>query len=291
MTDSIQFNLTDFSEQANIGKYLLSIKRYPILSQEEEYNLTKNYIIHKDRRSANKLISHHLRLVAKIVTNYKGYGLPTNEMLAEGNMGLVVALEKFNPDIGVRFSTYAIWWIKAYIQKYILNSWSMVKIGTTQAQKKLFFNLRKIKNQLHLIDDKDIDDTMMDKIANILSVSASNVKEMNDRMYSRDTSLNISLDSSSDDKNELIDFIPDKTPNQEHKAIHHQIMELRKKHFHNALELLNVREKDILFKRRLLAKPQTLDELSSKYHISKERVRQIELNSIKKIQKNIPYLQ
>lgn len=223
--------------------------------------------------------------------SYKGYGLPVNEMISEGNVGLMVALDKFSHDKGVRFSTYAIWWIKAYVQKYILNSWSLVKLGTTQAQKKLFFNLRTIKKQLNLIDDKNMDDNTINKIADMLAVSPSSVKEMNNRMYAHDSSLNVCFDNDSEDGDEYINLVADKAPNQEDIIINSQIIALRKKLFRNAIEFLNVREKDILFKRRLSTTPQTLDELSSIYNISKERVRQIELNSIRKIQKNIPVLQ
>lgn len=291
MTNNTQFNNMDFSEQANMTKYLQNIKQFPILSADEEYKLTKSYATNKDRTSANMLISSHLKLVAKIVMSYKGYGLPVNEMISEGNVGLMVALDKFSPDKGVRFSTYAIWWIKAYVQKYILNSWSLVKLGTTQAQKKLFFNLRKIKKQLNLIDDKNMDDNTINKIADMLAVSPSSVKEMNNRMYAHDSSLNVCFDNDSEDGDEYINLVADKTPNQEDIIINSQIIALRKKLFRNAIEFLNVREKDILFKRRLSTTPQTLDELSSIYNISKERVRQIELNSIRKIQKNIPVLQ
>lgn len=291
MSSDIQFDNIIFSEQSNMTKYLQAIKHFPILNPEEEYELVKSYIANRDEKLANKLISSHLRLVAKTVMGYRGYGLPLNEMISEGNIGLLVALKKFNPDKGVRFSTYALWWIKAYIQKYVLNSWSLVKLGTTAAQKKLFFNLRKIKKQLNLIDDKYMDDITIDKIASLLSVNSSDVKEMNNRMYSHDTSLNIFLNNNSDDDCELMDIIADNSPNQEDIFIKNQNYAYYKKLFREALNCLNMREKDILFKRRLYAIPQTLDQLSNTYHISKERVRQIELNSINKIKKNIPILQ
>ena len=291
MNNSIHFDNSDFSEQANMIKYLQSIKRYPILSINEEYELTKQYANTHDEKLAHKLINSHLRLVVKVASAYKGYGLPMNEIIAEGNIGLLTAVKKFNPDKGFRFSTYSLWWIKAYIQKYILNSWSLVKIGTTSAQKRLFFNLRKIKNKLNLIDDRDMDDITIDKIASLLSVSSADVKEMNNRISAQDTSLNININNDSDNGDEFIDFIVDGTINQEDKLINNQIYSYRKKLFYSALSCLNPREKDILFKRRLYSIPQTLDALSITYNISKERVRQIELNSIKKLQKNIPSLQ
>lgn len=291
MNTDIQLDNIDFSAHSNMARYLQSIKHFPILSQEEEYELAKNYKLNQNRDYANKLITSHLRLVVKVVMTYKGYGLPISEMIAEGNIGLLTALKKFDPDKGFRFSTYALWWIKASVQKYILNSWSLVKLGTTSAQKKLFFNLRKIKNQLNLIDDKDMDDITISNIASTLSVSPEEVKEMNSRMYSHDSSLNILINNDSDDGTEFMDFVADNTPNQEEKLISSQTYAYRKKLFVEALDCLNPREKDILFKRRLYSTPQTLEELSNTYHISKERVRQIELNSINKMKKNIPTLQ
>ena len=291
MYAGINLDNVDFSEQANMTKYLQSIKHFPILSLEEEYDLAKKYAINHDRALANKLVTSHLRLVAKVVMSYKGYGLPVNEMISEGNIGLLMALKKFNPDKGFRFSTYAIWWIKAAVQKYILNSWSVVKLGTTSAQKKLFFNLRKIKKQLRLMDDREMDDEVINNIALSLSVTPNEVKEMNSRMYSHDSSLNVFVDNDTDEGTEFIDFVVDTKQNQEDKIINRQTYSCRKKLFVEALDCLNPREKDILFKRRLYSVPQTLEELSNTYHISKERVRQIELNSINKIKKNIPVLQ
>lgn len=291
MNSNIELSNVKFSEQSSTAKYLHSMKQFPILSAEEEYNLTKEYFINKDEKTANKIITSHLRLVVKIVKGYMGYGLPTDEMISEGSIGLMVALRKFNPDKGFRFSTYALWWIRAYVQKYILNSWSLVKLGTTAAQKKLFFNLRKIKNKLNLIDDKEIDDYTIDKIASSLSVKPSEVKEMNNRMYNHDTSLHLRLKNDGGDDIEFIDLLADKAPNQEELFINKQTYAYRKKFFQDAVGVLNFREKDILFKRRLCSTPLTLDDLSGIYHISKERVRQIELNSIRKIRNNIFTLQ
>lgn len=291
MNSNIELNSIKFSEQLNATKYLQRMKQFPILSAEEEYDLTKKYFLNKDERIANKIITSHLRLVVKIVKGYRGYGLPADEMISEGSLGLLVALKKFNPDKGFRFSTYALWWIKAYVQKYILNSWSLVKIGTTAAQKKLFFNLRKIKNQLNLMDDKNLDDNIIKKIASSLSVKPIELKEMNDRISFHDRSLNIILNNDSGDGTEFIDLIADKTPNQEELFANRETYIYRKELFNKAINILNPREKDILFKRRLSYSPDTLEELSGVYHISKERVRQIELNSIRKLKNNIYSLQ
>ena len=282
---------TDFSPDINMTRYLQSIRKYPILSQEEEFKLATQYRENKDEKLAYKLITSHLRLVVKVVLKYKGYGLPLNEMISEGNIGLLYAVEKFEPEKGFRFSTYALWWIKASVQKYILNSWSLVKLGTTSAQKKLFFNLRKIKNKLNLMDDRDMSQTIIKSIAKSLDVSEQNVLDMNTRLKSHDGSLNIVMDESGGGTTELLDFIADSRPNQEDSFAYGETMKYRRQLFNQALVCLNPREKDILFKRRLVEKCQTLEDLSQCYNISKERVRQIELNSIKKITKAVAELQ
>ena len=282
---------TDFSPDINMTRYLQSIRKYPILSQEEEFKLATQYRQNKDEKLAYKLITSHLRLVVKVVLKYKGYGLPLNEMISEGNLGLLYAVEKFEPEKGFRFSTYALWWIKASVQKYILNSWSLVKLGTTSAQKKLFFNLRKIKNKLNLMDDRDMSQTIIKSIAKSLDVSEQNVLDMNTRLKSHDGSLNIVMDESGGGTTELLDFIADSRPNQEDSFAYGETMKYRRQLFNQALVCLNPREKDILFKRRLVEKCQTLEDLSQCYNISKERVRQIELNSIKKITKAVAELQ
>ncbi|MBE6451089.1 MAG: sigma-70 family RNA polymerase sigma factor [Alphaproteobacteria bacterium] len=281
----------DFSPENNLSKYLQDIRKYPILEPDEEYNLAVDYQKTKDKNIAYKLITSHLRLVVKVVSKYKGYGLPLSEMISEGNLGLLYAIEKFEPEKGFRFSTYALWWIKASVQKYILNSWSLVKLGTTAAQKKLFFNLRKIKNKLNLVDDRDMSEQILSKIAKSLDVSVQEVTDMNTRLKAHDGSLNAVLDSSSDGTSEWMDFISDNKPNQEECFAHSETMRYRRKLFNEALVVLNPREKDILFKRRLAEKSATLDDLSKTYHISKERVRQIELNSIKKITKAVGVVQ
>ncbi|MBR3676652.1 MAG: RNA polymerase factor sigma-32 [Alphaproteobacteria bacterium] len=282
----------DFSPDVNLARYLQSIRKYPLLSQEEEYELAVKYKDSKDKTIAYKLITSHLRLVIKVVSKYKGYGLPINEMIAEGNIGLLYAINKFEPDRGFRFSTYALWWIKAAVQKYILNSWSLVKLGTTAAQKKLFFNLRKIKNNLNLTDDRELSGNILADIAQSLDVSVQEVTEMNTRLKAHDGSLNITIDSqSSEGGAEWIDFIYDNKPNQEEQLAYRETMAYRRKLFSKAITVLNPREKDILYKRRLSEQNITLDDLSRVYNISKERVRQIELNSIRKITKAIEAMQ
>ncbi len=280
-------NGIDFSPEINMVRYLQRIKQYPILEQDEEYKLAVRYQQNKDPEIAKILVTSHLRLVVKVVSKYRGYGLSMAEMISEGNMGLLYAIEKFEPDKGFRFSTYALWWIKASVQKYILNSWSLVKIGTTAAQKKLFFNLRKIKNKLNVMDDRELSSDVLKGIATSLDVSVQDVTDMNMRLKSHDGSLNTLIDSSSDGGSEWMDFIADNKPNQEDVYAHAETMKYRRNLFNKALVCLNSREKDILFKRRLCDKAVTLDDLSKTYNISKERVRQIELNSIKKLSRTI----
>lgn len=290
MDKSFALNGLDFSPEINLARYLQSIRKFPILAQEEEFNIATKYKETKDEKLAFKLVTSHLRLVVKVVSKYKGYGLPISEMISEGNIGLLYAVDKFEPSKGFRFSTYSLWWIKASVQKYILNSWSLVKIGTTAAQKKLFFNLRKIKNKLNLMDDRELSHEILGNIAASLDVTIQDVTDMNQRLKSHDGSLNAVLDTSAENGTEWIDFISDNKPNQEEVLGHSETMQYRKRLFNQALGCLNKREKDILFKRRLVEKSVTLDDLSRVYSISKERVRQIELNSIKKICKVVQTL-
>ncbi len=291
MKEQLILNGLEFSPEENLSRYLQSIKKYPILSSEEEFDLASRYQQTKDKEIAYKLITSHLRLVVKVVSKYRGYGLPVSEMISEGNIGLMYAIDKFAPEKGFRFSTYALWWIKASVQKYILNSWSLVKLGTTAAQKKLFFNLRKIKNRLNLVDDRELSHHILKDIAKSLDVSVQDVTDMNMRLKSHDGSLNAVVDGDSDGTTEWMDFISDNKPNQEESLAHAETIKYRRKMFNKALYVLNKREKDILFKRRLYEKIITLDDLSKTYNISKERVRQIELNSIKKITKAIELMQ
>ena len=281
----------DFSPEINLARYLQNIRKYPILTQEEEYTLATNYKETGNKDVAYQLITSHLRLVVKVVSRYKGYGLPVSEMISEGNIGLLYAIDKFEPDKGFRFSTYALWWIKASVQKYILNSWSLVKLGTTAAQKKLFFNLRKIKNSLNLMDDRELSSDVLKDIARSLDVSVQEVTDMNTRLKAHDGSLNSPIDSDSEHTAEWMDFISDGKPNQEERYAYKETMNYRRKLFNQAITVLNPREKDILFKRRMSDETITLEDLSQAYNISKERVRQIELNSIRKISKAIEVLQ
>ena len=280
-------NGIDFSPEINMVRYLQKIRTYPILSQEDEYKLAVKYQQTRDREIAKILVTSHLRLVVKVVSKYRGYGLSSAEMISEGNIGLLYAIEKFEPEKGFRFSTYALWWIKAAVQKYILNSWSLVKMGTTAAQKKLFFNLRKVKNRLNLNDDRELSPSVLKQIAGSLDVSVQDVTDMNIRLKAHDGSLNTVIDTSGDNGSEWMDFIADSKPSQEDSLAYNETMKYRRNLFNKALVFLNKREKDILFKRRLTDKAVTLDDLSKIYGISKERVRQIELNSIKKIRKAI----
>lgn len=282
----------DFTPELNLNRYLQKIRRYPLLTQDEEYRLAVDYKNTQDENIACQLITSHLRLVVKVVAKYKGYGLPLNEMIAEGNIGLIYAINKFEPDKGFRFSTYALWWIKAAVQKYILNSWSLVKLGTTAAQKKLFFNLRKIKNQLNLTDDRELSIDVLQDIAKSLDVSVQEVTTMNTRLKAHDGSLNLPVDSEdADNGSEWLDFIYDTKPNQEEQFAYRETLNHRRKLFYQAIDVLNPREKDILYKRRMSDDCMTLDDLSKIYNISKERVRQIELNSIRKISKSIGVIQ
>lgn len=287
MDNVLGLNGIDFSPELNMVRYMQRIRKYPILSQDEEYDLAVKYQQTKNQEIAKILVTSHLRLVVKVVSKYRGYGLSMAEMISEGNIGLLYAIEKFEPEKGFRFSTYALWWIKAAVQKYILNSWSLVKIGTTSAQKKLFFNLRKIKNKLKLNDDREMSNDVLQNIAASLDVSVQDVKDMNTRLKAHDGSLNSIVDNSAESGAEWMDFIADNKPSQEETLAYSETMKYRRNLFNKALVCLNKREKDILFKRRLYEKAVTLDELSKTYAISKERVRQIELNSIRKITKNI----
>ena len=261
MENQVSFDGLDFSPEINLSRYLQNIKQFPILSQEEEYNLAKEYVRTRDAKISYRLVTSHLRLVVKVVSKFRGYGLPVAEMISEGNIGLLYAVDKFDPDKGFRFSTYALWWIRAAVQKYVLNSWSLVKIGTTAAQKKLFFNLRKVKNRLNLTDDREMSQDVIRNIASSLDVSVQEVTDMNTRLKSHDGSLNVLVDSSSDNGSELLDFIADTKPNQEEWLSRTETLNYRKKLFNQALGCLNPREKDILFKRRLYEKSITLDDV------------------------------
>ena len=264
--------------------YLAQIKKFPMLDAEEEYMLAKNWRENGNLKSAHKLVTSHLRLVAKIAMGYRGYGLPVNELISEGNLGLMRAVKKFDPDKGFRLATYAMWWIKAAIQEYVLRSWSLVKMGTTTAQKKLFFNLKKIKNQIAPRSEGDLKKEHVEDIAKRLSVSEDEVISMNRRLSGKEQSLNAPI---GEDGDEWQDWVVDNDMDHELKIAQSDEMEQRKDLLQDSIKVLNEREKKILYSRRLTDEPVTLDELSKKYKISRERVRQIENKAFEKLQKHM----
>ena len=270
----------------SFDSYMRKIRKFPMLDSAEEYILAKNWREKGDKDSAHKLVTSHLRLVAKIATGYRGYGLPMSELVSEGNIGLMTAVKKFDPEKGFRLATYAMWWIKASIQEYILRSWSLVKIGTTAAQKKLFFNLRKMKNQIMKSDQSDLLPEQVTEIANRLDVSEDEVNSMDQRMKGPEASLNASI-TGEDGESEWQDWVVDENADQELQIAHRQESNKRKALLDKAMVLLNDREKAILFDRRLNEEPKTLEELSKKHKVSRERIRQIENRAFEKIQKKM----
>ena len=278
-------HLPILSSEGSLSFYLQEIKRFPILTAEEEYMLAKRYKEHGDAEAAHKLVTSHLRLVAKIAMGYRGYGLPVTDLISEGNVGIMQAVKKFDPEKGFRLATYAMWWIRAQIQEYVLHSWSLVKIGTTAAQKKLFFNLRKLKNQLGSIDDGSLSPENVREIANRLNVKEAEVKDMEGRLFSGDQSLNVQIGREAN--TEWQDMIVDDSESQDKVFEKKDEYLHRKKLFNEALKILNPREKEIVKLRRLRDKPKKLEELSQQFNISRERVRQIEEKAIEKLQKEI----
>ena len=281
---SINNNLPSLSNEGGLSAYLSQIKKFPMLDAEEEYMLAKNWKNTGNVKSAEKLVTSHLRLVAKIAMGYRGYGLPINEMISEGNIGLMQAVKKFEPEKGFRLATYAMWWIKASIQEYILRSWSLVKIGTTTAQKKLFFNLKKIKNQIAPRAEGDLRKEDVKNIANRLDVSEQEVISMNRRLSGKETSLNSPI---GEDGDEWQDWVVDNEMDQELKFAQQEEMEKRKELVKDSIKISNEREKDILYSRRLTDNPNTLEELSKKFKISRERIRQIENKAFEKLQRHM----
>jgi len=282
-TKTTNLNLPSVAVDGGLSNYLLQIKKFPMLSSEEEYMLAKRWKKRGDLKAAQKLITSHLRLVAKIAMGYKGYGLPVNEMISEGNIGLMQAVKKFEPEKGFKLATYAMWWIKASIQEYILRSWSLVKIGTTSAQKKLFFNLKKIKNQLSLNNNSDLREEHVNEISKRLNVKGEEVISMNRRLLGKEKSLNAPIKDG--DGSEWQDWLVDDKIDQELKFSHQQELTQRKKLMDESMNILNPREKEILTERRLSEEPSTLEDLSKKYKISRERIRQIETKAFDKLQK------
>ncbi len=278
-------NLPVLSSEGNLAVYLQEIKKFPMLTAEEEYMLAKRFKEHDDSEAAHKLVTSHLRLVAKIAMGYRGYGLPVTDLISEGNVGIMQAVKKFDPERGFRLATYAMWWIRAQIQEYVLHSWSLVKIGTTAAQKKLFFNLRKIKNQIVSIDSGNLSPENVREIASRLNVKEGEVTDMESRLFTTDQSLNVKLGEEND--TEWQDLIEDKKDTQDEILEKQNELIYRRSLFTKALNILNDREREIIKLRKLKEKPSKLEELSKKYKISRERVRQIEEKAIEKLQKEI----
>jgi RNA polymerase sigma-32 factor len=278
-------SVPSLSGEGSLTRYLQEIRKFPMLEPEEEYMLAKRWKEHEDSEAAHRLVTSHLRLVAKIAMGYRGYGLPLSELISEGNVGMMQAVKRFDADRGFRLATYAMWWIRAAIQEYILHSWSLVKMGTTAAQKKLFFNLRKLKGQLQAVEDGDLSPENLKKIATELDVPEADVISMNRRLASPDHSLNAPLRS--DSEGEWQDWLVDETESQEVKLGERQELGLRRDLLEKAMTHLNERERHILGERRLKENPTTLEDLSQQYGISRERVRQIEVRAFEKLQKAI----
>ena len=273
------------SGEAGLSRYLSEIRKFPILSPEDEYMFAKRWKEHEDPEAARRLVTSHLRLVAKIAMGYRGYGLPVSEIVSEGNVGLMQAVKRFDPDRGFRLATYAMWWIRASIQEYVLRSWSMVKMGTTAAQKKLFFNLRKAKSNIGAIEEGDLTPAHTAKLADQLGVTETEVTEMNRRLSGPDSSLNAPLRSESE--SEWQDWLADETADQETRLAEREELGERHELLVNAMKDLTERERDIIEARRLRDEPATLEELSQKYGVSRERVRQIEVRAFEKLQRGI----
>ena len=277
--------LPSVSEAGGLSRYLEEIRQFPMLEPKEEYTLAKNWREEGDREAAHKLVTSHLRLVARIAMGYRGYGLPIGEVVSEGNVGLMQAVKRFDPEKGFRLATYAMWWIRASIQEYILRSWSLVKMGTTAAQKKLFFNLRKMKGEIQALDEGDLRPDQVKKIATKLAVSEDDVVAMNRRL-SGDSSLNAPVRSDSE-SGEWQDWLVDDTSDQETALAESEELKQRRSMLHSAMDDLNDREKRIFEARRLQDTPLTLEELSSEFGVSRERIRQIEVRAFEKVQKSV----
>jgi len=275
----------NMAPEGNLSRYLQEIRKYPMLTSEEELDLSRRWRNSEDMEAAHKLVTSHLRLVAKIAMGYRGYGLPVGELISEGNVGMMQAVKRFDPDRGFRLATYAMWWIRAAIQEYILHSWSLVKMGTTAAQKKLFFNLRRLKGQMQAIEDGDLQPEQVAKIARVLAVPEQDVINMNRRLAAPDHSLNAPVRA--DSEGEWQDWLVDESESQETTIAEREEVSGRKALLANALKTLNERERHILIERRLKDDATTLEDLSQQYGISRERVRQIEVRAFEKLQKSM----
>ena len=277
--------LPSLTPEGNLSRYLQEIRKFPMLEPEQEFMLAKRWQEHEDVDAAHQMVTSHLRLVAKIAMGYRGYGLPVAELISEGNVGLMQAVKKFDPDKGFRLATYAMWWIRASIQEYILHSWSLVKMGTTAAQKKLFFNLRRMKGQLKALDEGDLPPEQVEYIARELKVSENDVVQMNRRLAGPDGSLNAPLRKDGESDSEWMDWLVDESESQEMELVEQDELEKRRELLSQAMGSLNERERHILTERRLREDPVTLEDLSQEYDISRERVRQIEVRAFEKLQK------
>ncbi|MBL4666356.1 MAG: RNA polymerase sigma factor RpoH [Sneathiella sp.] len=273
------------SPEGGLTRYLQEIRKFPMLEPNEEYMLAKAWKDREDSEAAHKMVTSHLRLVAKIAMGYRGYGLPVGELIAEGNVGMMQAVKRFEPEKGFRLSTYAMWWIRAAIQEYILRTWSLVKMGTTAAQKKLFFNLRKIKGQIEAIEEGDLTPDHVETISTKLGVSETEVINMNRRLTAPDHSLNAPMRA--DTEGEWMDWLEDDSPSQETIYAENEELSKRREMLQGAMDCLNDRERNIIAQRRLRDDPLTLEDLSKEYNISRERVRQIEVRAFEKLQKAV----
>jgi len=278
-------SMIPMAPEGNLSRYLQEIRKFPMLTPDEEFRLSKSWKDAGDQKAAHRLVTSHLRLVAKIAMGYRGYGLPVGELISEGNVGMMQAVRRFDPDRGFRLATYAMWWIRAAIQEYILHSWSLVKMGTTAAQKKLFFNLRRLKGQMAALEEGDLKPEQVAKIAHTLQVPEQDVVSMNRRLASPDNSLNAPVRA--DSEGEWQDWLVDESESQETEIAERQDMSNRRMMLGEALKTLNERERHILIERRLKDEATTLEELSQQYNISRERVRQIEVRAFEKLQKSM----
>jgi len=280
-------NLPAPSPEAGLNRYLQEIRKFPMLEPEQEYMLAKRWVEDEDTDAAHQLVTSHLRLAAKIAMGYRGYGLPQAEVISEANVGLMQAVKKFDPEKGFRLATYAMWWIRASIQEYVLRSWSMVKLGTTSAQKKLFFNLRKAKNRIGALEEGDLRPENVERIANDLGVTEAEVTSMNRRMSGGDASLNVMVGSDGDSSTQWQDWLADDSADQAGDYAEKDEYESRIGMVAEAMDVLNDRERDILTQRRLSEETVTLEDLSGKYGVSRERIRQIEVRAFDKLQKRV----
>jgi RNA polymerase sigma-32 factor len=283
-------NLPAPSPEQGLNRYMQEIRKFPLLEPEQEYMLAKSWVDHQDTRAAHQLVTSHLRLAAKIAMGYRGYGLPQAEVISEANVGLMQAVKRFDPEKGFRLATYAMWWIRASIQEYILRSWSIVKLGTTSAQKKLFFNLRKAKAKVGALEEGDLRPENVARIATDLGVSETEVIDMNRRLSGSDASLNATVGSDGDSSTQWQDWLEDEDSDQAENYAERDEMDIRRAMLVQAMDVLNERERDVLMERRLADEPVTLEDLSARYGVSRERIRQIEVRAFEKLQERMRQL-